>query len=471
MYATAAGSVTYAATKVYYNRHPMVQSPPDPSKKTLLILGTGWGAASILKGIDTSLYNVVVVSPRNYFLFTPLLPSCTVGTIEHRSIMEPIRYITRHKQCAVKFHEANCTDIDPVNKTVTVEDQSEIKGKVNKSTLKYDYLVVAVGAENNTFGIKGVTEHACFLKEIWDARKIRTRLMDCIESAAFPGQPEEEVKRLLHMVVVGGGPTGVEYAGELHDFLVEDLVDWYPDLADKVQLSLVEGQSSVLPMFSRKLIDYTESTFKSNQINILTGSAVKEVHEKHIVIETSDKQRKEIPFGLLVWATGNTQRSVVRDLMGKLPEAQTSRRGLLVDDHLRVQGTNGMWALGDATFTKYAPLAQVASQQGTYLAKLLNRLGKLEDTTTTAATTTPDELIEKLRPFRYSYQGSLAYIGADRAIADIPIFGQTVASSGVATYLFWKSAYVNLLFNTRNQSMVTTDWVKKTLFGRDISRE
>jgi NADH:ubiquinone reductase (non-electrogenic) len=99
-------------------------------------------------------------------------------------------------------------------------------------TINYDYLVYAVGCENQTFGIKGVQEHACFLKELSDADKIRQRLLDCkshidlqlilagVETAAFRDQDEKEIDRLMHMVVVGGGPTGVEYAGELHDFLI-----------------------------------------------------------------------------------------------------------------------------------------------------------------------------------------------------------------------------------------------------------
>lgn len=107
-------------------------------------------------------------------------------------------------------------------------DNSEIKGDSAQATLEYDYLVIGTGATNQTFGIKGVEEHACFLKEVWDAQKIRTKVMDCIETAAFPGQAEEEIERLLHMVVVGGGPTGIEYAAELHDFLKEDLASWYP---------------------------------------------------------------------------------------------------------------------------------------------------------------------------------------------------------------------------------------------------
>ena len=107
-------------------------------------------------------------------------------------------------------------------------DNSEIKGDPAQATLEYDYLIIGTGATNQTFGIKGVDEHACFLKEVWDAQKIRTKVMDCIETAAFPGQASEEIERLLHMVVVGGGPTGIEYAAELHDFLKDDLASWYP---------------------------------------------------------------------------------------------------------------------------------------------------------------------------------------------------------------------------------------------------
>lgn len=109
-------------------------------------------------------------------------------------------------------------------------DNSEIKGASAQATLEYDYLVIGTGATNQTFGIKGVEEHACFLKEVWDAQKIRTKVMDCIETAAFPGQADEEIERLLHMVVVGGGPTGIEYAAELHDFLKDDLASWYPGM-------------------------------------------------------------------------------------------------------------------------------------------------------------------------------------------------------------------------------------------------
>jgi NADH:ubiquinone reductase (non-electrogenic) len=146
------GAVGYVGYGIYETRNPQDQPEPGADKKTLVVLGTGWGAVSLLKKLDTENYNVIVVSPRNYFLFTPLLPSCTVGTIEHRSIMEPIRNFLRHKKAAVKYYEAEATKIDYENKIVYIDDQSEIKGDSSKTQVPFDMLVVGVGAENATFG-------------------------------------------------------------------------------------------------------------------------------------------------------------------------------------------------------------------------------------------------------------------------------------------------------------------------------
>ncbi len=171
------------------------------------MLGSGWGATSFLKKVNTDEFNVVCLSPTNHFTFTPLLPSVTVGTLDGRSIAQPTRHTTRFKSRHVQVYEATAEKIDPVNKTVTFEDTSPIHGSLGKQTIDYDYLVYAVGTENQTFGIEGVRKHACFLKELPDAEKIRNRLMDCVESAAIAGQSPEEVERLLHFVTVGGGPV------------------------------------------------------------------------------------------------------------------------------------------------------------------------------------------------------------------------------------------------------------------------
>ncbi|KAH8109486.1 FAD/NAD-binding domain-containing protein [Phellopilus nigrolimitatus] len=459
------------------------QLPFDESKKTVVVLGSGWGATSFIRSLDTDDYNVIVVSPKNYFLFTPLLPSVAVGTISPRSIIQSTRYLTRHKKRVVSVVEADAQEIDPVNKTVMVSDTSEIKGQVSTRSIPYDYLVMSVGAEVQTFGIPGVQEHACFMKELHDAEKAQRQFMDCVETAAFPGQSQAEIDRLLHVVVVGGGPTGVELTGELHDFLEDDLRAWYPELAGQIRLTLVEALPSVLPMFSKQLIEYTESTFKDAKIDILTKTMVKGVTPDKVVLQMPDKSIQEMPYGMLVWAGGNKARKVSLDLMAKFPTEQTNRRGIAIDEHLILKGAPGgsIYAIGDCTASQYAPTAQVASQQGAYLARVFKQMARRDALDAQLATTSVPEDIpklekqlekaSKLRPFHYSHQGSLAYIGSEKAIADTSIFNGNIASGGVVTYLFWRSVYISTLFSLRNRALVANDWLKVRLFGRDVSRQ
>ncbi|CAK7266077.1 NADH:ubiquinone oxidoreductase [Sporothrix epigloea] len=497
-YVSVLGTFVYIGYEIYQDRNPEPQVPRDPSKKTLVILGTGWGSVSLLKKLDTENYNVVVISPRNYFLFTPLLPSCTTGLIEHRSIMEPIRSICRSKKGPVTFYEAEASSVDVNRKIVKIRDSSDIRGDSNETEVPYDMLVVGVGAENATFGIPGVREHSCFLKEIGDAQQIRKKIMDCVETAAFKDQPEAEIDRLLHMVVVGGGPTGVEFAGELRDFFEDDIRKLIPDIADRFRVTLIEALPNVLPSFSKQLIEYTESTFKEEEIAIHTKTMVKKVTDKTVEAEASKpdgtKESVVFPYGLLVWATGNTLRPLVRDMMASIPAQKDSRRGLAVNEYLVVQGTRDIWAVGDCAVAGYAPTAQVASQEGTFLARLFNNMAKtaeLEERIQTlssslnlkpgvnSASVTREiedterklQRIKDIKPFHYSHQGSLAYIGSEKAVADVAWFNGNVASGGTMTYYFWRSAYLSMVFSTRNRLLVLNDWVKSKVFGRDISRE
>ncbi|KAG5973037.1 hypothetical protein E4U58_005884 [Claviceps cyperi] len=496
-YLSAAGLVGYTFITIYQDRHPEPQSEPDSSKKTLVILGTGWGSVALLKKLDTENYNVVVVSPRNYFLFTPLLPSCTTGTIEHRSIMEPVRAILRHKKAAVRFYEAEASSIDPERKVIKIVDNSEIKGAISETEIPYDMLVVGVGAENATFGIPGVRENSCFLKEINDAQRIRKKIMDCVETAAFKDQTPEEVNRLMHMVVVGGGPTGVEFAGELQDFFEEDIKKLVPSISNRFKVTLIEALPNVLPSFSKQLIDYTENTLREEKIDIKTKTMVKRVTETTVEAEISrpdgGKERVEIPYGLLVWATGNAVRPIVKDLMSRIPAQKDSRRGLAVNEYLVVQGARDIWAIGDCAVAGYAPTAQVASQEGNFLGRLFNNMARTENheariqelssqmnlqAGNSADTAHEIERLEKqlrkikdIKPFKYSHQGSLAYIGSEKAVADVSWWNGNLATGGSLTYLFWRSAYLSMCFSTRNRVLVILDWLKSKAFGRDVSRE
>lgn len=509
---TVLGSVGYVGYKVYKEKEPADQVKQVPvfengqRKKTLVILGSGWGSVSLLKNLDTTLYNVVIVSPRNYFLFTPLLPSCPTGTVELRSIIEPIRSVTRRTPGEVIYLEAEATDIDPINNKLTIKQSTTVhsghSGKdtsSSKSTIRgveeittslnYDYLVVGVGAQPSTFGIPGVAEHSTFLKEVSDSIKIRKDFMDVIEAANILPKGDAERKRLLSIVVCGGGPTGVEVAGELQDYIDQDLKKWIPEVADEVKVTLVEALPNVLNMFNKKLVDYTKQVFQDTNIDLKTNTMVKKVTDKNVLaqVKKSDGSTEmiEIPYGMLIWATGNAPRDITRNLTSKIDEQKNARRGLLVDERLLVDGTDNIFALGDCTFTKYAPTAQVAFQEGNFLGSHFKKLHEIEalkyqlenskgdaNVNIERVSKKLDTLQKRLPIFKYNHQGSLAYIGSERAVADL-VWGDwsNVTTGGTITFLFWRSAYIYMCLSVKNQFLVCLDWMKLSLFGRDISKE
>jgi NADH:ubiquinone reductase (non-electrogenic) len=202
------------------------------------------------------------------------------------------------------------------------------------------------------------------------------------------------------------------------------------------------------------LIKFTESTFQEESIVIRKSTMVKRVSDTEIEVECRELDgtvRKEIiPYGILIWAGGNAVRPIVRDFMGQLPAQATSRRGLVIDDYLRVKGASDVWALGDCTQTTFAPTAQVASQQGVFLGKLLNAMAIADKhSLDNIAGDISQPLLgpKAAKAFNYIHQGSLAYIGNERAIADIPLLGMNIASGGQWTFLFWRLAYIKMCLN------------------------
>jgi len=474
----------------------------------VVILGTGWGALSMLRHLHTDEFDVTVVSPRNYFLFTPLLPSATVGTLEVRSIMEPIRFfLQRSESESAKFFEAECVDVDLENRRVTCADISDVKGEVSQFTIPYDQLVIAVGADTATFGIPGVKEHSVFMRSIDDVQKLRNKVMDCFETAIIPGQPEEEQRRLLSFLVVGGGPAGVEYAGELNDWLRGDIQKAFPEVADKVDIQLIEALPHILNSFEKGLVDYTEQRFVANpHITLHTNAKVVKVEDKTVYLEDMKTGEKStIPYGMLVWVAGNTPCPLVHSLITKIgSESQPTRRGLAVDEYWRVKGATGLWALGDCANASLPQTAQVAAQTGRYVGNLFNDLSDVmyedaisneehrlryqqqiesqEIPTEKQTTETPaaslvvqDGVAASLRdfsPFTYHHYGSFAYIGDLRAIADLrkDPRDRTFSYAGLVTFLLWRSVYMSKLLSARNRTLVGVDWLETMIFGRDISR-
>lgn len=415
---------------------PAVRSKGRPRPK-LLILGTGFASFSLVKDIDVDRYEVIIVSPRNHFLFTPLLPSTTVGTIEFRSIIEPIRTARQ----GIRFHQGQCVRIDRENKIAHCEGFF----KNTPFEVEFDLLVIGVGMVSNTFGTPGVVEHAFFLKELADARQIRHRIIECFERAAKPNRPEADLHQLLNFVVVGGGPTGVEFAAEVHDFIVQDLARWYPDLVPYTKITLLEAKGDILTSFDASLSKYAQSHFTRAKINLRTNCMVSEVGDEYVKL----KDGETIPCGLVVWSTGIAATEFTESL--DLPKGPLNR--FLTDHTFLVQGTDNIYAIGDCSRMvdqDLPPTAQVAQQQGKHLAKYLNK--KVRG--------------KKAKPFEYRHMGMMAYIGDRRALADL----KNVKGRGFTTWLFWRSAYLTKLISMRNKVLVVEDWVRTFFFGRDISR-
>jgi hypothetical protein len=225
--------------------------PGQVVKEKLVVLGTGWGSHAFLKTIDATKYDVKVISPRNYFMFTPMLAASAVGTVEFRSICEPIRNVNPFAD----YLEAAAVSIDSTKKVIQCQS-IKCEGVSCDSTdfeVEYDHLLVAVGATTNTFGIKGVREHCHFLKQIEDASGLRKSIANCFERANIPGLSNQEVLDALSFVIVGAGPTGVEFTSELRDWLENEGRKYYPKLLKYVRISLVEAGNAVLAVFDETL--------------------------------------------------------------------------------------------------------------------------------------------------------------------------------------------------------------------------
>lgn len=480
----------------------------DDRREKVVVLGTGWGAASFLKDIDTSKYEVTVISPRNYFLFTPMLAGASVGTVEYRSITEPIREINRR----VNFLEATATSIDPDSSSITCEsvvcdgNSCEIEDFV----VNYDRLIVMIGAQTNTFGIPGVREHCCFLKQVDDARRVRSSIVNCFERANIPGMSEEARINNLTFAVIGAGPTGIEFASELRDFIEQDGPKYYPKLLKYVRIKVIEASKTILAPFEESLQkeaikqlrrtisikdpDASNLLPESFQLTeLLLESSVKEVKEKSIELNNG----ASIPYGLAVWAAGNGPLPLTLQLIDALGEPQATlqndaRGRIAIDPWLRVVGGNGkILALGDCSCNTACQLpatAQVASQQAEYLASLFNKnynmSPEMEGKIFPPPSQDPEQtssLSEKIadfacqgygyaRPFQFLNLGILAYTGGGSALAQLSVDSANIKGKGQLGNAVWRSVYLTKQVSWRNRFLVLNDWAKRQLFGRDITQ-
>lgn len=319
-------------------------------KPRLVILGTGWGSVALLKHLTPGDYHVTVVSPTNYFLFTPMLPSATVGTLGLRSLVEPVRRIIQRVHG--HFLKAEAVDVEFSEKLVEVS-QVDANGNKQNFYLPYDKLVVGVGCKTNPHGVKGL-EHCNFLKTIDDARQIKNQVLENMELACLPTTSDEERKRLLSFVICGGGPTGVEFAAELFDLLNEDLLYSFPRiLRNEISVHIVQSRSHILNTYDEALSKFAEARFDRDGVDVLTNARVKEIQEDKVLftqVEDGKKVLKEIPMGFCLWSTGVSRSDLCKTLSDKL-DGQNNKHALVTDSHLRVLGSplGDIYAIGDCS--------------------------------------------------------------------------------------------------------------------------
>ncbi|KAK1325167.1 hypothetical protein QJS10_CPA01g02339 [Acorus calamus] len=363
--------------------------PTKPNEKPrVVVLGSGWAGCRFLKGLDTKIYDVI-----------------------------------------------HC-------KTVAGDG---MPSEPYCFKVPYDKLVIASGAEPLTFNINGVEEHAVFLRDVSHAQEIRKKLLLNLMLSESPGISEEEKQRLLHCVVIGGGPTGVEFSGELSDFIMKMSMNGLRQYATNHLTKVLQALEVVVDLSGVRLV----------------RGVVKEVLPKTILLSDGTN----VPYGLLVWSTGVGPSRFVKTL--GLPKAPGGRIG--IDEWLRVPSVEDVFALGDCADREAVlpALAQVAEREGKYLAGLFNRIGKENGGKANSIGG-----ISLGDPFVYQHLGSMASVGRYKALVDLRQSkdAKGLSHAGFVSWLIWRSAYLTRVLSWRNRFYVAVNWATTFVFGRDNSR-
>mmetsp|Transcript_6116 Transcript_6116/g.12256 ORF Transcript_6116/g.12256 Transcript_6116/m.12256 type:complete len:703 (+) Transcript_6116:114-2222(+) len=493
-------------------------------RKTVVVLGSGWGAHALMKVSDCCKVRLIVVSPSNHFVFTPMLASAAVGSVEYRSMTESVRDANPHME---DYIEGKAIDVDVHQKKVKIQLNSLLAGVEEGDPpvveVDYDHLIVAVGNQVHDSNVPGAKERCLRLKSCEDARRLRTAIGEAFEYASRPGLSDEERTRRVTFTVIGGGPTGVELAGELSDFchdITQPDKGAYPKLAKHANVVLIHGGPELLPQFDEELRPEAVRTLERRGVQVILNTRVTQVSHGSVSLSTKvldaatgqptgQRTEREFPMGLSVWCAGIAPVPFVDTLLSKLPDQARGVGGRVnVDRWLRPPMpdpslTGSVLVLGDAasrfsrrpleaekqgdaTATPLLPqTAQVAGQQGAYVARLLTRGYNLTAEVPVLPCRNSDEPCEdpslaawlafrnlqRAPGFSFLNLGLLAYLGGGKAlsqvqIGDVPVFSYT----GSVAFVLWRSVYLVKQVATRNRILVTFDWLKSALFGRDTTR-
>jgi NADH dehydrogenase len=410
----------------------------------ILILGAGFAGIATARGLERQLRadeaEITVVGRDNFSLFTPMLPEVSAGGLETRHVATPVRAQLRRARYVLG--DVVAIDLD----AQAVDVQHSITGA--KQTLRYDQLVLALGSVTSTFGIPGVAEHALPLKSLEDAERFRNRIIASLEIADVTSDPAER-KRLLTYVIVGGGYTGCEGAGELID-LFHSITKFYKTIArGDVRIVLIEASHELLAGLPPEMGRYTEKNLRQRGVEIIMGDGVTSLGEFAIHLASG----KTIPTATVLWSAGVRPTPVVRDL----PITHARNGGIVVGRDMSVPGRPGVWALGDCAWipTKvegewYPMTAQHAIREGPALAKNIAAVLHGQPT----------------KPFDFTALGTMASLGARRGVAGLP---NGAVITGFPAWFLWRTYYLSRLPGLDRKVRVAFDWLLGLLFPRDIA--
>ncbi|PQJ15459.1 NAD(P)/FAD-dependent oxidoreductase [Aureicoccus marinus] len=401
---------------------------PQSSFPRVVIIGGGFAGLSLAKSLCRKEVQVVLIDKHNYHTFQPLLYQVSTGGLEPDSIAYPIRKVLQGFP-DFYFRLAEVEQVDPEKKTIVT----------SIGPLEYDSLVIAAGTETNFFGNTSLEENSMAMKTIPQSLNLRSLILQNFENALLTDDLHKR-DALMNFVIVGGGPTGVELAGALAEIKKGILPKDYPDLdTRRAQINLVQGASRLLPAMSEQASKKAEDFLEDLGVHVWKGLRVTEYDGW--TAKTNDKTQFET--AALIWAAG-----VKGVRLEGLTQASCQGKGgrLKVDTFNQVEGYQDIYAIGDIAEMSseelpygHPMMAQPALQQGRHLGK--NLVAKLEG--------------KAMKPFVYNDKGSMATIGRNKAVVDLPKF----RFQGIFAWYVWMFVHLYFLIGFRNRVVVFINWV------------
>jgi NADH:ubiquinone reductase (H+-translocating) len=401
---------------------------PETDRKRVVIVGAGFGGLALARKLASmNLFQIVIIDKNNYHQFQPLFYQVAMAGLEPSSISFPLRKIF---QSNPHVH-IRITSVDKI-----LADQQRIETSLGQ--IWYDHLVLAVGADTNFFGNTEIQERALPLKSVGEALGLRNRMLENFEKAIVV-ENEDERRGLMTIVVVGGGPTGVEVSGTLAEMKRHILPKDYPELDFKMmEVSLVESGAEVLGPMSKNAQTKAEEYLNRLGVNILLNTRVTEFDGKYVSLNNGEKIRTNN----LVWAAG-----VKSNQIEGLPAESLGRGGrYVVNRHNQIKGYDNIFAVGDSAYMTeddfpngHPQVAQPAIQQGKLLAQNLKRLAKGE----------------AMEEFNYKDLGSMATVGRNLAVVDLPFW----KFGGFFAWLTWMLVHLMSIVGVKNRVLIFMNWL------------